>query len=276
MLSKKSTLFTLIAVLALIAVIALVPTVLAQGPNGDFPGPGFNQGDGTAPYFGRGPMMRGNFGPGMGQFHGPMMGNYANPSQGYQGYGYGGPMMNNYANPPQGYQGYGYGGPMMNNYANPPQGYQGYQGYGYGGPMMYGGPGRGWNNSMLAFVADFLGLTPEALLAELETGQSIADVVVAHEGDLGALVDAFIADRAERMAYAVETGRLSQENLDAHLAEMETQIMDHLNTPWTEYAPAPGAFGPCPYYNGYNNESGEAAPGQWGRGPGMMGRSGRW
>jgi nucleotide-binding universal stress UspA family protein len=101
-----------------------------------------------------------------------------------------------------------------------------------------GGQGRGGNqrsglmghwgdstNSLVAVAADVLGMERADLVAELQTGKTIAQVAQEQGVDPQTIVDAFIAIRAEILAEAVANGCITQEQADLmleHLAEEAT------------------------------------------------------
>ena len=98
-----------------------------------------------------------------------------------------------------------------------------------------GGQGRGNNecgglmgrwggstNSLVTVAADVLGMERADLVAELQTGEAIAQVAEERGVDPQTIVDAFIAIRAEKLAEAVANGCITQEQADLmleHLAE---------------------------------------------------------
>ena len=83
---------------------------------------------------------------------------------------------------------------------------------------------RGGRN--LDTVAEVLGLEVDELRAQLSEGATIADVAGA---DLDAVIDALVAEKTERIADAVESGRLTQDEADEKLAEIEDRVTDKVN-----------------------------------------------
>ncbi len=113
---------------------------------------------------------------------------------------------------------------------------------------MMGGP----QSSLLTVAAEELGMTVDELVAELEAGQTIADVAAARGVEPQAIVDAFIATRAEWMAQAVAAGRMTQEQVDAMLAQMSEAVLEHLSQPYDAGIGGPGGcpgMGPGGYQN---------------------------
>lgn len=130
-------------------------------------------------------------------------------------------------------------------------------GEGWGAHMrggFLGGRGRGgakggflgWEDgSLLDIAADQLGMTQEDLVAELQDGSTIADLAAEKGVELQAIADAFVAQRAEDLAEAVEEGRITQERADWMLEQMGEQVLEHLESglPFDGCGPR-GGFGP--------------------------------
>jgi len=103
------------------------------------------------------------------------------------------------------------------------------------GPFTFGsrrfgrqGFGFGAEHSLVAVAAEELGMTVDELLAELKDGKSIADVAQEEGVDPQAIADAFLAQRAEALAQAVENGRITQEQADQMLEHMTEEVQEHL------------------------------------------------
>jgi hypothetical protein len=108
-----------------------------------------------------------------------------------------------------------------------------------------GGQGRGgkcgglmgrWGdstNSLVAVAADVLGMERADLIAELQTGKTIAQVAQERGVDPQAIVDAFIAIRAESLAEAVAAGCITQEQADLMLAHLAEEVAERLNEPFS-------------------------------------------
>jgi len=101
-------------------------------------------------------------------------------------------------------------------------------GYGIAARGAWGGP----ESSLVAVAAQVLGMDQADLVAELQTGLTIADVATANSVDLQDIVDAYLAPRADTLAQAVEAGRITQDQADAMLAEMAAEISANLQEPW--------------------------------------------
>ncbi|MFN8421058.1 MAG: hypothetical protein U0528_17715 [Anaerolineae bacterium] len=103
----------------------------------------------------------------------------------------------------------------------------------------------GYNNSLIAVAAKALGMDQTALVAELTAteGKTIADVAKEKGVALESIVDAFVAPHAAQLQAAVTSGRLTQEQADAALAQMKANVTTRLNTPYN--SSAWGNLGPC-------------------------------
>ncbi len=117
----------------------------------------------------------------------------------------------------------------------------------------------GWQaRGQVELVAEALGMDTEDLVAELGEGKSVADVAAERGVALETVVEALLDARREALAEAVAAGRLTQEEADQRLAEMEERITEHLqqvNPVRRMWTTGRGAWG--------------------GRGPGLMGRGQR-
>jgi len=89
------------------------------------------------------------------------------------------------------------------------------------------GPGR----LGLETAAEALGMTEDELRTALEPdGTSLADVAEAEGVEVGTLVDALVEAQQERIAQAVEDGRLTQEQADERLADLEERVTERVNS----------------------------------------------
>lgn len=96
-------------------------------------------------------------------------------------------------------------------------------GFQRGGPGGRGGPGevRGERGERLAELAAAMGMTTEALQAALDGGQTLEEIAAANGFDLQAHA---LTQAQEHLAQAVADGKLTQEEADAKLAEIQTAI----------------------------------------------------
>lgn len=150
-------------------------------------------------------------------------------------------------------------------------------GHGHG---MHGGMGHGQGgpqDSLVAIAAKTLGMDQAALVSALNSGKTIADVAKDKGVALDKIVDAVVADRAERLKSAVAAGRMTQAQADALLAQMKTNITARLNAKFTPRGNGQGTGfvdadndGVCD-----NCEAGMGQGGSGSRGMGMGSRGGR-
>jgi polyhydroxyalkanoate synthesis regulator phasin len=83
----------------------------------------------------------------------------------------------------------------------------------------------------LETAADALGLTEAELRTALESdGTSLADVAQAQGVDVDTLVDALVQAQQDRIAQAVEDGRLTQAEADQRLADLEARVTERVNS----------------------------------------------
>jgi polyhydroxyalkanoate synthesis regulator phasin len=120
---------------------------------------------------------------------------------------------------------------------------QGRHGGGPGGMLGHGGPGHGGRGGGLdlSVAAEALGVTEEELRAAGEDGKTLADVAAEQGVEQGVLVDALVAAAQERLATAVEEGRITQEQADDRAEDLEARIPDRLDD-----VPLPGGRGHGP------------------------------
>lgn len=81
-------------------------------------------------------------------------------------------------------------------------------------PLFRGRHGRGFGADFGAAVLDVLGIDAAELREQLASGQSLADVAEAQGVDVQAVIDAVLSAHQERLAEAVEAGRITQEQAD--------------------------------------------------------------
>ncbi len=141
-------------------------------------------------------------------------------------------------------------------------------GHGFGMRGHFGRPG----NSLIAVAAEQLDLTTEELIAELQTDKSIADVAAEKGVAVDAIVDAVIDAQAERLAAAVEAGRLTQEQVDNMLEKMRTNVTERVNSTWSPKGHFPGKSlvdengdGVCDYQDAGNARPFRGRHGHWGQ-----------
>ncbi len=102
----------------------------------------------------------------------------------------------------------------------------------YGNALGLGGSIGGPQNSLVAIAAKLFGMDQTALVAELNTGKTLADVAQAKNVSLDALVNAALQTHTQTLQAAVAAQRLTQAQADAMLATSKTQITTELTTPF--------------------------------------------
>jgi len=78
-------------------------------------------------------------------------------------------------------------------------------------------------------AADFLGLTPEAIIDALRDGQTLAEIAVAQGSSAGALIEHLTGLAAEHLDELVADGRITAEEKTDMLAGMTDRITDLVN-----------------------------------------------
>ena len=82
----------------------------------------------------------------------------------------------------------------------------------------------------LATAATALDMTPQELRTALEPGgTTLANVAEAQDVDLDTVIDALVEVHEERIAQAVEDGRLTQDEADERLADLEERVTERVN-----------------------------------------------
>lgn len=109
-----------------------------------------------------------------------------------------------------------------------------------GGRVLRGVDGFGFDplpGRRLNFSRDLigeLGLDATALATELRAGGSFADAITAAGGEPETVIETLMASVEQRLARAVENGRITQANADAYLADLEARL-----TAWLQTSPLP-------------------------------------
>ena len=102
-------------------------------------------------------------------------------------------------------------------------------GFGLGHRAGPGGPGM-HRGGHLDAAAAYLGVSQDALRAQLEDGKTLADVAKATKGkSVDGLVAALVADEKEKLDAAVKAGRLTQTQADTILADAKARATDLVN-----------------------------------------------
>lgn len=101
---------------------------------------------------------------------------------------------------------------------------------GEGGPGGHGGRGGHLGRGPgFEAAAEALGLEADAVKEALRDGTTIADLAEQQGVDVQTVIDAMVAEAQERIAQAVENGRLTQEQADERLADITERITDVVN-----------------------------------------------
>ena len=99
---------------------------------------------------------------------------------------------------------------------------------GLGGPGGRGGHGPGMD---LSVAAETLGLSEDELRTALEAdGATLAQVAEDQGVEVDTLVDALVAAGEERIADAVADGRITQEEADERLADLEARVTERVES----------------------------------------------
>jgi polyhydroxyalkanoate synthesis regulator phasin len=110
------------------------------------------------------------------------------------------------------------------------------------------GSGRGWGpgdgGHVIDTVADALELDPADVITQVQDGATLAEIIEANGGDLAAITAELVAAQTEHINQAVEDGRLTQEEADEKLADLETHIDEFLNGEFEARGPGHGRRGP--------------------------------
>ena len=91
-----------------------------------------------------------------------------------------------------------------------------------------GAPGWRWAVCMVQTWADALGMKVEDLTAALREGETVAELAEAQGVKVEDLVAKAVAARKDVLQQAVEEGRLTQEQADALLEQMQERMTENL------------------------------------------------
>jgi hypothetical protein len=101
----------------------------------------------------------------------------------------------------------------------------------------WGGP----DNSLVAVAARVLGMEQTTLVAELNTGKTIAAVAQAKGIALDKIVTAFVQPHIDWLTQAVKDGKITQTQADQYIATMKANITAQLSAPFTPRSNGRGA-----------------------------------
>lgn len=111
------------------------------------------------------------------------------------------------------------------------------------------GPGGMGHGASLTTITEALSMTEADLQSALQAGKTVAALAEEKGIALQTIIDALLAEQKTVLAQAVTDGRLTQEQADARLAELATQLPTQLSTALTPGMRGgdrgmPGGFGP--------------------------------
>jgi hypothetical protein len=137
------------------------------------------------------------------------------------------------------------------------------------GPRM-GAMGRG-GDSIMDLAAEELGMSVQDLMAELQSGKSLAELADEKGVDTQAIVDAYLAQLEENLQQAVSDGKMTQKQADWMLKQAGEMVPQMLDNTWGDHFPhgCPGGKFPG---GGFPN-SGFPGGGRPGRMQGFPGQS---
>jgi hypothetical protein len=99
------------------------------------------------------------------------------------------------------------------------------------GEAGFGGHGHHGGRLDLAVAATALGMTEEELRTALAVdGTSLAEVAEAQDVQIDTLVEALVQAEQERIAQAVEDGRITQAEADERLADLEARVTERVSS----------------------------------------------
>ena len=89
--------------------------------------------------------------------------------------------------------------------------------------------GRGDHFQAVQIISDAIGLDPMDIAQEIRDGKTLAEIITENGGDVDTVKAELIANATERINQAVEDGKLTQEEADEMLANLDTTIDDLLS-----------------------------------------------
>jgi len=103
---------------------------------------------------------------------------------------------------------------------------------------------RGNRGAALGGVAELLGIEAEALRTEMRNGSTLADIAAINGVETQAVVDMMVAESTERIDEAVANERLTQEEADEKLADLEERITVRVEQGRPDRGPGQGPGAP--------------------------------
>jgi len=90
-------------------------------------------------------------------------------------------------------------------------------------------PVAGAARALIQIVADETGLEPREIVAQLQEGDSLADIITTNGGDVDAVIQEATNQATERINEAAANGTISQERADQMLANLEDVVTRAVN-----------------------------------------------
>ena len=92
-----------------------------------------------------------------------------------------------------------------------------------------GGQQSGKVRQVIQVVADTLGMEAQDVVALLKEGKTLVQIITDNEGDVDAIVDTLVDRLRERLQEKVDSGDVTQEQMDRRMAQAEERINAMLN-----------------------------------------------
>ncbi|NOK63362.1 MAG: hypothetical protein GFH27_549361n3 [Chloroflexi bacterium AL-W] len=126
-----------------------------------------------------------------------------------------------------------------------------------------GGP----ETSLIVVAAEQLNMTSTELIAELQSGKSIAQIAQAQGVDVDIIIEEFLAQRAKWLDTLVAEGRLTEEQAAKRLEMMRVNVTERIHQ--TDWTTTPGTG------RGFVDEDGDGVCDNRGSGPRVGGPGGQ-
>jgi hypothetical protein len=99
-------------------------------------------------------------------------------------------------------------------------------------------------------IATLLGIDVESLHDALRDGSTLAELADFNGVEVDAVVDLLVGSHTEHIEQAVENGRITQENADERLSDLEERVTDRVNNGRPERPERPEGQGPAAGFRG--------------------------
>jgi hypothetical protein len=90
-------------------------------------------------------------------------------------------------------------------------------------------PGAGAIRALVEIVAEETGLEPREIVAQVQSGTPLADIITANGGDVDTVIDAAVSAATERINAALADGTVSEEQANRMLANLEEVVSRAVN-----------------------------------------------